>query len=89
LGQTKDNKDLSIKLLRKIIDSIGYNPSSTLDNICHREDPPLLDKILSMVNLRKNKNTDQFINLLSTAVDNKFKENDKRKKDSDQKENQE
>jgi len=50
LDQTKENTALSLKLLTNIVESIGYNPSVTLDNESHREEPPLLDKVLSLTN---------------------------------------
>lgn len=49
LEQTEENKELSLKLLENIVNSVGYNPSATLDNESHREEPPLLDKALSFI----------------------------------------
>ncbi len=47
LEQTEENKELSLRLLGNVVDSVGLNPSNTLDNDSHREEPPLLDKALS------------------------------------------
>ena len=47
LEQTKENKELSLKLLENVIGSVGFNPSKTLDNDSHREESPLIDKAIS------------------------------------------
>jgi hypothetical protein len=71
LGQTKENKILSVELLRKVINAIEYNPSTTLDNASHREDPPFINKLLSLWYFRKIINTDQILGLFGTPNTNK------------------
>jgi len=58
LGQTKDHKAILIALLEKVANSIGENPSNTLDNDTHREDPPIVDKINSVFG-KNNKNNNK------------------------------
>jgi len=49
LEQTVENKELSVKLLKNIVDSMGFNPSSTLENASHREEPPVIEKVLNFI----------------------------------------
>ncbi|HBI16812.1 MAG TPA: hypothetical protein DDY52_01470 [Candidatus Moranbacteria bacterium] len=55
LEETDEHKELSMKLMRNIVNSVGYNPSLTLDNESHREEPPLIDKALSFFTNGKKK----------------------------------
>lgn len=59
LEQTDENKEISLKLLANIVESVGYNPSITLDNESHREEPPLIDKALSLFTGGKKKSETQ------------------------------
>lgn len=49
LEQTDENKELSVKLLENIVDSMGFNPSSTLENAGHREEPPVIEKAFNFI----------------------------------------
>lgn len=49
LEQSDDNKDLSMKLLENMVVSMSYNPSSTLENASHREEPPIIEKALNFI----------------------------------------